>query len=115
EFEGGTWELWFPPQGSGYAARFRSRAASYTVSSVNSRYAIVSSLRAKATIAVFLLRWYATLLNHFRSGAVALPLSHATKCAICTHPPRIPPRRCGVSAPHCARPPLLRTAGAKPE
>ncbi len=68
-----------------------SRPASYTVSSRNNWYAIVSSLRAGATVVVSLPRQYATRLNRFRNAAVGRLVQAATRCAIRTQTPGTPP------------------------
>ena len=65
-----------------YAALRLTNTLRYSVSSYNSRYAIVRSFRAKATIAVFRPRHLATLLYQRRSRAVSRLRSIATKCAI---------------------------------
>ena len=70
---------------------------------------------ASATVAVFLPRRLATLLNQVRSGRVARLESIATKCAICTHTARSSRRPSRLIGPYSVRWPLLRTVGASPE
>ena len=75
---------------------------------------MVSSLRAKATTAVFLPRRRATRPHHHWSGAAAAPLTARVACAAWTQTARISLRPCFVIRPYFTRSPLARTLGANP-